>query len=113
MASKTTTDHEEIRQWAESRGGKPACISGTGRKNDPGMLRVMFPDSPFANDANLREMSWDDWLEAFDANGLALVYEEQTADGEPSRFNKIIARSTAEARAHGESGASVHHPHGR
>jgi hypothetical protein len=113
MASKTTTSHEEIQSWAESRGGKPACILGTGGKNDAGMLRIMFPDSPFANDDNLRELSWDDWFEAFDTNGLALAYEDHTADGKKSRFNKLIARSTAEKRAHGESHASVHHPHGR
>jgi len=34
---------------------------------------------------NLREISWDDWFEAFDANGLALVYDPG------SRFNKIVA----------------------
>lgn len=107
MGSKTTMEHDEIKRWAEDHGGKPACISGTGGKNDVGMLRLMFPDSPFANDENLRELDWSDWFEAFDANGLALVYDPE------SRFNKVIARSTAEARAQGESGASVHHPHGR
>jgi len=71
------------------------------------MLRLMFPDAPFANDEKLREMEWDEWFDAFDANGLALVYDPS------SRFNKIVARSTAEARERGESGASVHHPHGR
>jgi hypothetical protein len=107
MASKTTTNHDDIRQWAEAHGGRPACIEGTGGKHDAGMLRLMFPNTAQANDDNLREMSWADWLRAFDANELALVYDDA------SRFNKIIARSTAEARAQGESGASVHHPHGR
>jgi hypothetical protein len=107
MASSTTTNREEIRQWAEAQGGKPACIAGTGGKGDAGMLRLMFPRAPQANDENLREMSWDDWFEAFDANDLALVYDDS------SRFNKLVARSTAEARAHGEGKASVHHPHGR
>jgi hypothetical protein len=101
MSSKTTTDHDEIRTWAESHGGKPACVGGTGGKNDPGMLRLMFPDSSYANDDNLHELSWGDWLEAFDANGLALVFDPS------SRFNKIVARETA-ARAHGAAGASHH-----
>jgi hypothetical protein len=104
MTSKSTTDHAEILAWADKHGGRPACIAGTGAGADPGMLRLMFPESKLANDDNLREMSWDEWLRAFDANGLALVFEES------SRFNKIVARSTAEARARGESGASVHHP---
>lgn len=92
--SKTTTDRDEIRRWAEAHGGKPACVAGTGGKGDPGMLRIMFPESPRADDENLREMSWDDWLEAFEKNGLALVYDPN------GRFNKIVSRETAEARAH-------------
>jgi hypothetical protein len=62
MPSKTTTDHHEIRRWASAHGGKPACIAGTGGKGDPGMLPLMFPDSPLANDENLRELAWDEWL---------------------------------------------------
>jgi hypothetical protein len=108
MSSKTTTDLDEIRGWAESKGGKPACILGTGRKgSESGMLRLMFPDAPYAQDEKLHEMSWDDWGKAFEANDLALVYEPG------SLFNKIIARSTAAARGGGQAGASVHHPHGR
>jgi hypothetical protein len=105
--SKTTTDVDEIREWAESNGGKPACVGGTGGKGDPGMLRLMFPDSPFANDDKLHEMSWEDWGKAFEANELALIYEPD------NRFNKIVARSTATARERGDNKASVHHPHGR
>jgi hypothetical protein len=104
MGSKTTTSHDEIVAWADRQGGRPACVAGTGAGKDPGMLRLMFPESDLANDDKLREMSWDEWLRAFDANDLALVFDES------SRFNKIVARSTAEARARGESGASVHHP---
>jgi hypothetical protein len=106
MVSKTTTSHEEIRRWAESRGGKPACVRGTGGDGDPGILRIMFPGAPNARDENLHEIDWDTWFQAFDANGLALVYEEQTAKGQPSRFYKIVSRSTADARAHGERRAS-------
>jgi hypothetical protein len=105
--SKTTTDRDEIRRWAEAHGGKPARIEGTGGRGDPGMLRLMFPDAPFAKDEQLRAIDWTEWFDAFDRNDLALVYDPT------SRFSKIIARSTAEARAQGESGVSVHHPQGR
>jgi hypothetical protein len=33
------TDHDEIREWAEQRGARPACVTGTGRKGDTGMIR--------------------------------------------------------------------------
>ena len=40
---------------------------------------------------------------------LALLYQEKTASGERSNFNKLVGRETAEAREHGESHAGRHH----
>ena len=51
----------------------------------------MFPDAPQHDDDALEEISWDEWLQAFDDNGLALVYEP---DG---NFNKLVSRSNVEA----------------
>jgi hypothetical protein len=96
MASLITTDREKIRRWAEERGGKPACVRGTGGDGDIGMLRIEFPDRPQSNDENLKPISWDEWFKAFDANELALVHQERMSDGRISRFNKIVSRKTAE-----------------
>jgi hypothetical protein len=104
--AKTTVDHEEIRAWAEARGGKPAHVRRTGGKGDPGILRIDFPG--YSGEGTLESISWDDWFEAFDENGLAFLYQEHTAAGEESRFNKLVSRETVEARAHGDSKASVH-----
>lgn len=93
--SHATTDHEEIRQWAEERGGKPACVKGTGDANDTGIIRIDFPTGP---EPSLQEISWDDWFEKFDENSLALVLQESTADGEQSRFNKIVSRDSVEEK---------------
>jgi hypothetical protein len=42
--TKRTTDHDEIRKWAESRGGKPATIKGTPKAGEEaGLLRIDFP----------------------------------------------------------------------
>ena len=90
--SNTTTDHEEIRQWAEERGGKPACVQGTGNKGDIGLMRIEFPGKPNAKDDNLQEITWEEFFEKFDERGLALVYQTKTACGQKSNFNKIIAR---------------------
>ncbi len=78
----TTTDHNEIRQWVESHNGRPACVKGTGGKDDVGMIRIDF-DAP---EDGLQEISWDQWFEAFEANDLALLHSPD------SRFNKLIAR---------------------
>ena len=97
--TKVTTDHDEIRRWAEERGAKPARVRGTGGNGDVGLIRLAFPGAPRARDEQLEEISWDDWFREFDKNGLALVYEETTASGQKSNFNKIVKRETAEAKA--------------
>jgi hypothetical protein len=93
--SQFTTNHEKIRGWAEERGAKPACIRGTGDGNDIGMLRLDFPGSTSGD--KLQPISWEDWFKKFDERRLALLYQEETADGAKSNFNKIVSRGTADA----------------
>jgi hypothetical protein len=52
---------------------------------------------PGRPDPNLEEISWDEWFRGFDANHLAFLYEERTADGKPSGFHKLISRDSVEA----------------
>jgi hypothetical protein len=111
--AKMTTDHDEIREWAEARGGRPAVVRSTHGKGGAGIIRIEFPDAPNAKDDALEEIGWDEFFEKFDEAKLALIYQEKTAKGERSNFNKLIGRETAEAREHGEPHASRHHPHGR
>src|SRR3954464_10850295 len=88
--SKTTTDHEEIRRWAEDRGGKPATVKGTeSGGEDAGILRIDFPGG---EEDRLEEISWDDWFEKFDSEKLAFLYQEQVKSGDESRFFKIVTR---------------------
>jgi len=94
--ANTTSDHEEIRKWAEERQGAPACVRGTGKRGDVGMLRIDFPGGRGAQD-KLQKISWDEWFQKFDERGLALLYQSQTASGRSSRFNKLVSRETAEA----------------
>ena len=89
--SKTTTDHDEIRRWVEARGGRPASVRDTGDGDDPGILRIDFGDQ----DEGLEEISWDEWFQAFDDNNLAFVYQEETSEGEESRFSKLVSRDNA------------------
>ena len=97
MASaQPVTNHRRIREWAEERGAKPACVRGTGGKNDTGMIRLDFPG--FSGGDSLQEISWDEWFKAFDENQLALLIQEETADGEKSNFNKLVSRETANAK---------------
>lgn len=85
--SLTTTDHDEIREWVEARGGFPAHVKRTGRKkNDPGVLRIDYPG--FSGTESLERIDWDDWFDAFDRNRLAFLYQ----DKRKSRFSKLVNR---------------------
>lgn len=91
-SSQTTTDHETIRKWAEERGGKPAHVKRTGNKNDTGIIRIDFPG--YSGGDSLEEISWEEFFEKFEASNLALVYQEETAEGERSNFNKLVSRES-------------------
>ena len=90
-SSKRTTDHSKIREWVEARNGKPARVQGTGEADDAGLLRIDFPDND-DEDEDLEEITWDEFFEKFDEKRLAFVYQDRTAGGEPSRFNKLVSR---------------------
>lgn len=90
-----TVDHDEIRQWAEERGGEPAAVMRTARgKKDPGIIRLDFPG--YSGAGSLQKISWDEWFDKFDESGLALAYQERTARGQKSNFNKLISREHAQ-----------------
>ena len=90
-AAKTTTDHGEIRRWAEARGGTPATVKGTERsRQSAGLLRIDFPG--FAGQQSLERVEWDEWFEKFDESKLAFLFQDRTADGKESRFFKLVRR---------------------
>lgn len=86
---KKTTDVEEIRKWAEDRGGKPALVRQTETENS-GLLRIDFAE---ANES-LDEISWDEFSRIFEEHKLAFLYQEESKDGGKSRFNKFVRRSS-------------------
>ena len=88
MSSRTLTDHDEIRTWAEERDGRPATVSDTKDGDGAGVIRLDFGD----DDDGLEEISWDDWFEKFDEGKLALIVQDETADGNRSSFNKLVSR---------------------
>jgi|SRR3954447_12987700 len=95
-ASKTTTDHEEIRRWVEEHDGRPASVRDTGGDNDAGILRIDFPGG--ADDDRLEHIEWETWFEKFDQSDLAFLYQEHKASGEDSTFFKLVRRDTADVK---------------
>ena len=50
-SSKITTNHDEIRRWAEERKARPAAANAA--------IRLAFP----GDDESLMEIPWDKWFE--------------------------------------------------
>ena len=90
-----TTDHDEIRRWAEERGATPACIRNTGDRNDVGIIRLDFPG--YSGEQSLEPIDWNTWFQKFDEQGLALLHQKATANGQKSNFNKLISCETDES----------------
>jgi hypothetical protein len=88
--AKVTTNHDEIRRWAEARGGKPSTVKRTGGKSEAGILRINFPG--YTGEDALTEITWEEFFKKFDDQGLAFLYQDKTKDGKESRFSKFVSR---------------------
>ncbi len=91
--NNTTTDHEVIKRWTEEREGKPATVKDTAESGEPGMLRIDFPGN--GEEQSLKEISWEEFFEKFEEKKLAFLYQEETSDGEESRFFKFVIRESS------------------
>jgi hypothetical protein len=83
-SAKPVVDHDKIRRWAEENNAHPACVKGTGKGDDPGVLRLDFDEK----EEGLQEISWEKWFEWFDKNKLALLMASD------SRFTKLVSRQS-------------------
>lgn len=89
MPSKTTTDHNTIRKWAERRSAVPARVEGTERDSEPaGILRLEF-----RKDSHLEEVDWVSFFDKFEESNLAFLYHDKTVSGRMSRLHKFIRRN--------------------
>lgn len=93
-SSRVLTDHDEIRRWAEERSARPSAVQRTHTDDNVGIIRLDFPG--YSGEGSLEEIEWDEWFDKFDDNNLALIVQDETAEGEKSNFNKIVSRDTVE-----------------
>jgi hypothetical protein len=90
---KSTTSLEEIRQWAESRGGYPAIA----RRDDGGgadSVEIVFSGVDTDEDDKPEEISWDEFYRRFSQANLKFVYQEKTPSGKLSHLWKFVDRVT-------------------
>jgi hypothetical protein len=87
----TTIDHDEIRTWATTRGGKPAVLDGVTDVTSSPVLQVSFDA-----DDGTREISWEEFFRLLDEGRLALVH---AGDNDPDHTFRLVSRAEAEAEA--------------
>ncbi|WP_418275392.1 hypothetical protein ACNHYB_11025 [Isoptericola jiangsuensis] len=85
--SITTSDHDKIRTWAESRSGVPALSDADGLDGRPVPALVFAQGTP---SAAAREVSWAEWFAVLDDSNLALRYRDD--DGAATPFYELLAR---------------------
>src|SRR4051794_30498452 len=83
--SLATTSHEVIREWAQARDAVPATVEGTEHGDHLGVLRFDFG----GDSDRLRQVTWDEWFETFDARRLNFLYQESRKDGTQSNFFRL------------------------
>ena len=89
----TTTDHNRIRKWVESRGGTPTTVAGTERGAETaGLLRIDFPG--YSGKGSLEKVPWDDFFEKFEESNLAFLYDSDKG----SKFNKFVQRGAGRGK---------------
>jgi hypothetical protein len=91
MATAFTTNHDEIREWAEERGGVPARAEGGAGQPD-----TLCIDFPGASARSLERISWEEWFETFEDEELVFVYEAETAGAATSRWSQLATRDDVE-----------------
>lgn len=85
MEQKITTDHQEIKNWAEEHEGIPTVVKNTESGPGAGLLRIHFKES---DDKDLKKVEWKDFFDTFEKKKLAFLYQ----DKEDSTFHKFVDR---------------------
>ena len=94
---RITTDHQQIRQWIQARGGHPARVRGTAVSGSSGVLLIDYGD---AVTEQPEQITWDDFFQGFEENDLAFLYPDDTDE---TRLAKLVSR---ESRGEGTRAAS-------
>ena len=91
--TQATTDHDEIRAWADRHDGVPATARGTSDSQGPGVLTLDIAGYG-ADETELEHIDWDAWFDKFEDAQLAFLYQDKKASGEDSTFFKLVSRDS-------------------
>ena len=72
-----TTDHREIRLWAQGCQATPVEVHTRIHDGEPAQLRFIFGElARAATEEELRPISWEQFFAMFDVLELAMVYDQ-------------------------------------
>ncbi len=95
--SNRTTEPPIIKQWVESRRGRPARVRLSHEQESEygGILRIEFPGRD--EEEHLESIDWETFFRAFRAQNLTFFYDEETSYGRKSRFCSLVRQISKEA----------------
>ncbi|MFA0963294.1 hypothetical protein AB9P05_15935 [Roseivirga sp. BDSF3-8] len=85
--TKKTTDHNEIKKWAEEHDAKPVKVKQTDSDMGEGLVRLAI-EGYSKGDSDLEVIGWSEFFHIFEENELAMIYEE----GDKENFFKLVNR---------------------
>ena len=86
----STTDHNEIKNWAEERKGIPSSLENPDEDASNLILRILFSDDKKVEQA--KQISWDEFFKRFEEHKLAFVYKHENFGGELTNFHRFVFR---------------------
>lgn len=97
--TRRTTDHGTIRNWLESNDLAVARTAETDRSRSGGLTVV----TEGRTDDSIKEVTWDEFFETFEDEGLAFVYRTETMGPEKQLYYEFVPRDDVEGATDGTS----------
>ena len=100
--ARPLTDPEEVRQFVEVRGARPARVQGG--DTHAGLIRFDFPGH--VGEQSLEAIGWEEWFEKFKESNLALLVQDETATSQ-KRTSSPSSRTGRKATKKASTGGSA------
>lgn len=86
--TRITTNHDEIKHWAEDNAGIPVLLPEAQAEGNTSKIYIDFLENGRNNE--MKRIEWDEFFERFDKGNYALEYEDKIKNGVESRNFKFI-----------------------
>lgn len=95
--SRILTKAEDIRQWAEARGGNPMLMEITSGTRSRNVLQIAFGQDALNTGESQGQdrpggfelVGWDEWIAALEAENLAVRVSDDPSGGREAEFDFV------------------------